>query len=276
LTAIAADPGLAWCPKCEQECLPMRNGTCGFCDTAVEPLKAKPAPKPVRRRRRTGQPRRISDAELRKLHVLHTQAKRLSVLELSRRTYERFGYATYQTCSRAIYKGWKDLGLKARDRIEMTVEMSTIDGLSPRNWKDRRRLRLAAGLTCKGKQRHARCKAKTARGKRCTHASMADGYCWSHDPATAEERKRQCATMRAHSPISLAKYVPWAPVLAAIRAAHEHGYSWEEIGAAVGMAPATLRTYMVPSRAVQRCSVERATRIRAGLARLTEPLERAA
>lgn len=266
---------IAWCPTCEQECLPMRNGTCGFCDTPVEALKPKPAPVVVARRRR-GVPRRISDAELRKLHALHTQAKRLSVRELSRKIYERFGYTSPASCERAISAGWNDLGLKARDRIEMTVEMRTTNGLSPRNWKDRRRLRLAAGLTCKGKQRHARCKAKTARGKRCTRPVMEGEYCWSHDPATAEERKRQCAAMREHSPLALKTYVPWEPVLEELRAAHAAGYSWKEIGAAVGMAPTTLRTYMTPTRKVQRCSVERAARIRSGLARLTEPLERAA
>ena len=85
---------IAWCPKCEQECVPMRNGTCGFCDTAVEALKAKPAPVVVAPRRRRGKPRLISDVELRKLHVLHTQAKRLSVMELSRRIYARFGYSS--------------------------------------------------------------------------------------------------------------------------------------------------------------------------------------
>jgi hypothetical protein len=272
LTALATDPGLAWCPKCEQECLPI-HGKCGFCYSPVEALKPK-KPKAVGKRR--GVPRRIPDADLRKLHTLHTKGKRLSAYELARKVYEQYGFASARSCHACICHGWKALGLKARDRIEMCVEMSTKDGLSPRNWKDRRRLRLAAGLTCKGKQRHPRCKAKTARGKRCSHASMNGDYCWSHDPATAEVRKHQCAAMRAHSPISLRKYVPWEPVLAELRAAHEHGYSWEEIGEAVGMAPATLKTYMVPSRRVQRCSVERASRIRSGLARLTEPAERAA
>jgi len=252
----------------------MRNGTCGFCDTLVEPLKPKLAPKPVGKRR--GVPRRIPDADLRKLHALHTKRKRLSVNEIARQVYERYGFASARSCHSCICHGWKYLGLKARDRIEMCVEMSTTRGVSPRDEKERRRLRLAAGLTCKGKERHARCKGKTARGKRCTRPVMEGDYCWSHDPATAEERKRICAEMRTHSPIALRSYVPWEPVLAALRAAHEHGYSWEEIGAAVGMAPATLRTYMTPTRAAQRCSVERASRIRSGLARLTEPAERAA
>jgi hypothetical protein len=273
VTTVENDPGLAWCPTCEQECLPMRNGTCGFCDTAVVPLRPK-APKVVGKRR--GVPRRIPDADLRKLHALHTGARRLSANAIARQVYKRYGFVSARSCCACICHGWKDLGLKARDRIEMCVEMTTTNGLSPRNWKDRRRLRLAAGLTCKGKQRHARCKGKTARGKRCTRPVMAGDFCWSHDPATAEERNRQCAAMRAHSPLALKTYVPWEPVLAELRAAHEHGYSWKEIGAAVGMAPATLRTYMTPSRKVQRCSVERASRVRAGLARLTEPLERAA
>jgi len=25
----------AWCPSCRQECIPMRSGRCGFCDTSL-------------------------------------------------------------------------------------------------------------------------------------------------------------------------------------------------------------------------------------------------
>jgi len=273
--SIQEEFALAWCPTCEQKCVPMRNGTCGFCDTPVKPLPPWEMSAKGKRRRRTGLPRRISDADLHKLHVLHTQAKKLSALELARKVYVRFGYSSPQACHAAILSGWKTLGLKARDRIEMTVEMSTKNGLSPRNWTDRRRRRLAAGLTNKGRVRQPRCPATTARGKRCTHRSMPSGFCWAHDPARAEERSRQLAAMRAKSPICMREYVPWEPVLAELRDAHERGYSWEEIGVAVGLTASTLKTYMVPSRKAQRCSTERASRIRAGLASL-DSLERAA
>ena len=181
MTTTVNDPGLAWCPTCEQECVPMRNGTCGFCDTAVEPLKPKPAALQVKPRRGAGGPRRIPDAALRDLHLLHTGVKRLSMRELARRTYSRFDYSSPASCLQAIYDGWAALGLKPRGRIEMIREMQATSGLSPRDREKRRRRRQAAGITMKGTPRRPRCKGTTKRGNRCAQASMPSGYCWIHD-----------------------------------------------------------------------------------------------
>jgi len=34
--------GIAWCPRCRQECLPHRE-RCMFCDAKVKPLPQRPA-----------------------------------------------------------------------------------------------------------------------------------------------------------------------------------------------------------------------------------------
>ena len=58
-TAEAADGGTiilgAFCPECEQEAMPMRDGTCGFCGTPIcDPEDGPPHPDPPKKRRKSG------------------------------------------------------------------------------------------------------------------------------------------------------------------------------------------------------------------------------
>jgi hypothetical protein len=122
MTTTAASPRdqltISWCPTCEQECLPIK-GRCGFCDTFAKPLKPKTSGK------KRGTPPKIPEADLRTLHALHTKGERVSANLLARKVYERYGFASARSCHNGICHGWETLGLKARDRIEMTVERET-------------------------------------------------------------------------------------------------------------------------------------------------------
>jgi hypothetical protein len=221
------------------------------------------------RHRRLGH--RIPEADLRELHLLHTKGKKLSALELARRLYERYGYRKPTSMHRAILDGWKALGLSARGRIEMTVEMSTTNGLSPRDWRERRRRRLAAGLTCKGKQRKPRCAGTTPRGKRCSRPIAANsGYCYSHDPARAAERQAHLAEMWARSPTMNCRLVEWEPVRQELLAAHCEVGAWEPFAEALGLSPRTVLTYA--SDRNRRVSAEKAAQFRAAIAQVRAPL----
>ncbi len=41
MAAVPSNPaGLTWCPVCREETIPRRDGTCNWCDTETQPLKA--------------------------------------------------------------------------------------------------------------------------------------------------------------------------------------------------------------------------------------------
>jgi len=140
----------------------------------------------VRTSRRTGERSFISYTELRQLHQLHVGVERLSMRELARRTYKRFGYSSAGSCVRAIHDGWRALGLKTRGRVEMIREMQATDGLFPRDREERRRRCHAAGLTLHGTPLRPPCRGLTKRGTHCQQASTKSGYCWIHDPERLE------------------------------------------------------------------------------------------
>lgn len=147
---------------------------------------------------------RFTDEALRKCYELHMR-RDLSLNDLGKAMFEKMGYKNHHSCAVAIAHGWKRLGLKARDRIEMTRVKSTKNGLSPRNWKDRKKLRLEAGLTLKGKERRI-CVGTTMhrsrKGERCERPAMKGSvYCQSHAPELSEQRKTLTARMRANSPL---------------------------------------------------------------------------
>jgi hypothetical protein len=149
--------------------------------------------------------RKIPEATLRKLHKLH-QRHDVSLNQMGRDLHEKLGYRRPQSCAVAISAGWKALGLKARDRIEMTVAKSTTNGLSPRNWKDRKKRRLEAGLTQKGKQRRyctGTTKHRGRKGERCSLPAMKGSqFCQAHAPEKEAQRREITARMRANSPIA--------------------------------------------------------------------------
>lgn len=146
---------------------------------------------------------KIPEATLRTLHKLH-QRHDVSLNQMGRELHEKLGYHRPQTCAVAISAGWKALGLSARDRIEMTVAKSRTNGLSPRNWKDRKRLRLEAGLTLKGKERRicaGTTKHRGRKGERCGRPALrGSAYCQSHAPEKQAGIRERMRAMRAASP----------------------------------------------------------------------------
>jgi hypothetical protein len=162
---------------------------------------------------------RIPEQVLRQIHDLHWQHD-VSLHEVAKRNYARFGYASAKSMVSAVSDAWKKMGLQARDRIEMTRAKSLKHGLSPRDWKERRRKRLEAGLTVAGKERRPRCRARKrqppGKGRRCARpALIGSDYCQAHDPRLAAQRKAALEAMWARRPRR--RLVRWSAVEALLR-----------------------------------------------------------
>jgi len=74
---------------------------------------------------------RLTAAQVRAAHRLHIEGG-LSIRELGRQMWERFGYASPQSCSNSLSDLFKRAGLQARDRVEATVKASTTHGRGAR------------------------------------------------------------------------------------------------------------------------------------------------
>jgi hypothetical protein len=74
---------------------------------------------------------RLTAAQVRAAHRLHVEAG-LSIRELGRQMWERFGYANEKSCANSLSDLFKRAGLPARDRIEATVAASTTHGRGAR------------------------------------------------------------------------------------------------------------------------------------------------
>jgi len=86
--------------------------------------------------------------------------------------------------------------------VAATVLASTTKGLSPRDWHERRRRRLEAGLTAKGHKRQPLCEGVRLRyprkGERCSlPAGYGSRFCYVHDPERRAEVIAITARMRA-------------------------------------------------------------------------------
>lgn len=216
---------------------------------------------------------RIPEADLRSLHVLHMRGEKLSAFELARRTYEKYGYKRCESMHRSMLDGWKLLGLKARGRIEMCVAMSTTNGLSPRDHKERSRRRREAGLTSHGRKRQPDCVATNAKGKRCTRPrTRGRDYCYSHDPATAQARLEHLQLMWSRSPTGNVEISAWEPIRRELLAAHEYlggGLdAWEAIAVAMGVTRDTIRSYA--SDRDRRVSTAKAAQLRSAIQTATD------
>ncbi len=85
-----------WCPKCREETGLTTRGICEWCDT---PLSYKTGRKP-------GSGSKMTDEQLRALHVAHVEHDR-SINELAKATYVKLGYASHGSCATSISKGWQ-------------------------------------------------------------------------------------------------------------------------------------------------------------------------
>lgn len=144
-------------------------------------------------------PARIPVAELRRMHVLHLE-RDVSINQLGREFHRHYGYRRALTCAKAIRQGWIALGLKARDRIEMTVAVSTKHGLKRRKGSSSalyKRYRAEQ----KGEQYDKPCAATTRRGQPCRgRAMLGRDVCQLHAPERHRELAEHMVRMRQRSP----------------------------------------------------------------------------
>lgn len=231
---------------------------CQVCvSRAPKDMLIQPVTPGKKRGKPRGKYRRVTDIQVRALHLLHWE-QRVSINEISRRYYKQFGYSDHRSLCSCLCGYFKELGLPTHDRIAMTVEASTTNGLSPRDWTERKARRLAAGRTQKGKVRQPAC-------ARCAQpAQHGSDFCYAHDPACADQRATLTAAMRARSPIlNRIDLEPAAPLEALLLAYRETGGSWRALSRATGCPDAWLAHVATGKQA--RVDIARARSVRAAL-----------
>jgi hypothetical protein len=166
----------AYCPTCAQDALTMDDGRCAWCDTPTRRRPGKPA----------GKWGKLTDEQIRAAHLVYVE-RGLSMRKLGALLCERFGFASAQSCSQALWSGFQRLALPARDRIEATVAASTTHGRGARRdqaaYKRWRREQQGYRPRCAGlRAGHPR------KGEPCARPAMVDSdYCLNHDPARRPE-----------------------------------------------------------------------------------------
>lgn len=183
-----------WCPKCREETGLYEKGVCQWCDT---PLRHKAGRKP-------GSGSKLSETQLRALHVAHVEHDR-SINELAKSIYGKVGYKSHHGCAVAISNGWKRLGLQARGRIEMTVLKSFKHGRAGRaqqrehgpdyaayRREQKRKNGETHGRRCEGvRQQYPR------KGQPCSSNALWDSnYCYQHDPRSEDQRNQHLERAR--------------------------------------------------------------------------------
>lgn len=220
----------AYCDACREEVPVGEEDECLWClgPTRDEYRKRKPAKKSDRRRRPKG---RISHEQLRLLHRIHIEKGR-SINSLAEELWEQFGYASKRSCASAIGRGFKQLGLKARDRIEATVAASTKHGMAPKHgprpgygfYKRRVLHGIPDQPGCAGTLTQG-----AVRGERCSRPAMhGSEFCSSHDPTLAAQREAHLREVRIRWARS--EKVPAEPLVRWIRDRYEELGSWADVG----------------------------------------------
>lgn len=98
---------------------------------SAEQIRRRPMPKygPTEYKWRVDA--KLTAAQVRAAHRLHVDGN-VSIRELGRLMYERFGYSSPQSCSNCLSDLFKRAGLRARDRVAATVLASTTHGRGAR------------------------------------------------------------------------------------------------------------------------------------------------
>lgn len=192
----------------------------------VRPRKPRPGSKPVGMPK--GKYRKITDVQIRALHLLHWE-QRVSINEIAKRYHEQLGYSSHRSFCSGLCQYFKEFGLPTHDRIEMTVAASTKHGQCRRNAKSSDKKRFLAQR--RGDQYDKPCGAKNARGKACrVRAMTGKDFCQFHDPSQRERWVAATAAMRAiyqlHDPATLEPAGPTAELLRAYRAG---GGTWRDL-----------------------------------------------
>jgi len=183
----------SWCPTCKEWTVIDAGRPCAWCDTPT-----------IRKRGGWKHPSNRSRISRDKALAIHKKYQTgVSARTLGRELHTVLGYKSAQSCEAAIGAAFKKHGLPTRDRIAATILAATKDGLSPRDHKERSRVRREAGLTYQGmRSRRPRCAGVRTQhpraGGQCENVSMVGSdYCFNHDPARKEQRDRIAADMRA-------------------------------------------------------------------------------
>lgn len=92
----------------------MDRGVCPWCDTPLTRRRGG------WRRPDTAAKHKLTDEQLRALHLLHVR-EGVSVRELGRRIYRRAGYRSAKSAAMGVLGGWRRLGLEARPQGEATA-----------------------------------------------------------------------------------------------------------------------------------------------------------
>lgn len=148
--------------------------------------------------RRTSRSYYLNRAQLEEAWRLHMDG--VSIRELSRRLWERYGYSSPQSCSNSIGKLFRKHGFRARDRIEAVRAAHLTHGLYSKEklgTPESRRL-----INDRQNRRKARfshqCEAITASGRRCLcHTRRGGTLCHQHAPEGREAMVEQLRDMRA-------------------------------------------------------------------------------
>lgn len=210
-----------WCPACKDWTALVDTGRCPWCDGELE-----------HRQRRGGWKRpdlaggKLTEVHLRALYRAHVEQD-MSINALAKQIYARVGYSSPGSAATSITRGWKHLGLKARDRIEMTRLASTTHGRGGRD-RDEHAYRAwrAEQLGWRSLQGPGRpdCKAVKVNppgaGQPCRHRAMeGSDYCHAHDPHRQLAHQAHLARVRARQPkpvmLPMGPFTAWLQTLAA-------------------------------------------------------------
>ena len=225
VTAETADGGRivvqAWCPGCQEMVMPSDRGKCGWCDRK---LMGSVVRKPGAKRR--GKPARVTDAQLAAIHKTYVE-QGVSVRAIAAHVWEKLGYRSPNACANSLYHLLNARGYPTRTVSEAVTQRNYRNGLSPRDWTERKKRRLDRGLTQKGKARQPRC-------GRCVRPAMyGKTLCWSHDPDTAAARTARTALMRSRSPLQNRDDLEPAEPLQALL--NSYTGTWRDLSRATGV-----------------------------------------
>jgi hypothetical protein len=231
------------------------------------------------KRRRRKADARIPDDVIRKLHLLHTRGKAVSINALGKQLYERYGYASANTCGVSIADGFKRLGLQARGRIEMTIAVSTKHGRKRRYQKGTASADYKRWLKKqRGEQYDEPCTSTTTRGTPCqARAMLGKDVCQHHDPERREATLAHLERMRAQRPLhDPALLEPIGPLQAELRECFETLGSWKPLAEASHFNRRYL-SHVAGTKQCERINRVRAAELRAAIAAvMPAELERAA
>lgn len=143
---------------------------------------------------------RMTSEQIRAAHLLHVR-EGVSIRELGRLLWERFGYASAKACANSLSKSFRLHGLAARDRVEATVMASTVHGLATREAKRAYTPEFAAHRNAQRRADAPPCAGVRTqyprKGEPCQNRAMIGSiYCRQHEPSLDEERRRMLEIAR--------------------------------------------------------------------------------